>query len=181
VRNIFTSQPRTANDHDQRKENKKVHQKYLFITGNIPVCSEKRSIIEILPTNDSHRLRNATHVSLCLPSTSSSALALPQQLDLDPYETVDGTRILLVATEPRLRLVRYIIPVPVLGLGRIPSPPGPGLGKGDCERAVTGVDNGEVGLEPGPDMNSVCVPPGETASAGARLGPVFTEIVRSLS
>lgn len=98
-----------------------------------------------------------------------------------PYETVDGTRILLVATEPKLRLVRYIIPVPVLGLGRMPSPPGTGLGRGDCERGVTGVDNAEFGAELGTGMNSVCVPPGETAGAGARLGPVFTEIVRSLS
>ena len=50
ARNIFTSQPRTANDHDQRKEKKKSPSKHFFITANIPICFEKRSIIETLPT-----------------------------------------------------------------------------------------------------------------------------------
>lgn len=123
-----------------------------------------------------------TTFPLCLSSTFSS-LEPNAWTSILYLGTVDGTRILLAATVPTLRLVRYIIPVPVLGLGRKPSPLGLGLGRGDCDRAVTDVDRVELGGEAAPEggMNSVCVPPGETTGACARLGPVFIEIVRSLS
>lgn len=72
--------------------------------------------------------------------------------------------------------------MPILGLGRKPSPPGLELGRGDCERTVIGVDMAELGAEaaPGDGINNVCAPPGETTDTCARLGPVFTESVRSL-
>lgn len=101
-----------------------------------------------------------------------------------PYRgTVDGTRILLEAIEPTLRLFRYIMPVPVRGRGRTPSPLGLGLGKDDCEWAVTGVDMAEFGPEPVPDdgRTDVCAPPGETTGGCARWVPLLRESVRSLS
>jgi len=106
-----------------------------------------------------------------------------KQTSIAYLETVDGTRILLVATEPRVKLVRYIIPVPVLGFGRGLSPPVLGVVMGECERAVTGVDKAEVGLvgAPGIGTKIVCVPPGETTGPGARSAVVFKERARSLS
>ena len=98
-----------------------------------------------------------------------------------PYrETVDGTRILLAAM-PTLKLFLYIIPVPVLGFGRKPSPLG--LGRGDCDRAVTGVGKAEFGAEltAGGGMDTVCVPSGETIGPCERLAPVFRDNARSLS
>lgn len=75
------------------------------------------------------------------------------------------------------------MPVPVLGFGRKPSPLGLGLGRGDCDRVVTGVDTAELGPEvtAGDGMNNVCVPPGETAGPSARSVPVLGEIARSLN
>lgn len=117
------------------------------------------------------------------PHSYPSHLDPNKQTSIAYRETVDGTRILLVATELIVRLVRYIIPVPVLGLGRGHSPPVLGVVMGDCERAVTGLDRAELGLVGGPGIgtNSVCVPPGETTGPGAQLAAVFKERARSLS
>ena len=75
----------------RERKRRKVHQNTsLSQQPNIPICVEKRSIIETLPTNDNHPWRNATHVSLYLSSTFSSALTRPQRLDHDPLRNHRG-------------------------------------------------------------------------------------------
>lgn len=131
---VSTSQSRTANDHGQGSKKKRKPSKTPPYHRNhsSPSAFERAGSFEPFPRN--------TPID-CVTQTllSSRPHSYPTFLEPNGWPsmlycgTVDGTRILLVGTVTTLRLVRYIMPVPVLGLGRKPSATGLGFGRGDCD------------------------------------------------